>query len=396
MPLLYFPPAASRIPFLKTCLGLVGSQSKNPLEKALTHFLSAKDVYCCRSWVGALALFLNELEKQEKKGEVILPRYSCYEFTLAIQMAGLTPVYMDIDQDGTMLLPEIKASIRPNTLAIIGVNNVGIYSDMASIATLTKENGICFIEDATYTLFGQYQGRLAGTVGDVAILNFSEGKAMPIGGGGVVLNNADYQAVFSRCKERVLPASSSWKSFGELLTYVIGSSILGYSAYRILKKATAIDFKEKMSMEVSRRTPTEKGNALSPHLMGAISPIKQGAIGIVHDAQQRQIMRNTIARKYDTVLEGHKRIRKLYAHEEGRYVIRYPILCETIDVAALQRHERLGISRLYGPDSPLNVKAAKETNSLYFYDHLLTLPVYDAIDDSHIRQIGLALKEITQ
>ena len=407
MPSLYFPPAKSRLSISQVLSGLFSKGNPSladagGLQQALTDYLGANGLYCCCSWVGALALFLDELQKQEHKTEVILPRYGCFEFTLAIQMAGLTPVYVDIDLDGRMVPAEIGSRVNDQTLAVIGVNNVGIFSDMASIAALARDSAICFIEDATYTLFGQYQGHWAGTLGDVAILNFSEGKTIPIGGGAIALNNRQYQALFERCKGRVasLPPHSAWRGLMELLTYILGSSPWGYSAYRIIKKRATIDLKEKMSMEMTRRkpegrlSPEERG--LDNGLIRAISAVKHHpAIEIIRTAAQRKSKRDLIARRYSLLLSGYSGIRRLPAGDAS-YIVRFPVLCDKINTAALKRYDHLGISRLYGPDSPLNLENAKETNSLYFYNHLLTLPVYEEMGDRHLQQIGWALKEITQ
>jgi len=403
MPFLYFPPAKSKISVSHPLAGLFSKNNTGieSLERELTDYLGTRDTYCCCSWVGALALFLNELQKQGRKTEVILPRYGCLEFTLAIQIAGLTPVYVDIDLDGRMVSAEIDARINDHTLAIIGVNNVGIFSDMESIAALARDSDICFIEDATYTLLGRYQGRLAGTIGDLAILNFSEGKTIPIGGGAVVLNNGSYQAVFERCKSRVAsaPPSSSWKGIVDLLTYRLGSSPWGYSAYRIVKKMATIDLKEKMSMEVTRRKPEERlaqdVPSLSNRLIRPISPVKHhAAIAIIRDAESRKAKRNEIVQQYGRMLDGHSRLRTLHTGEDA-YIVRLPILCDKINAMALKRYDHLGISRLYGPDSPLNVSDAKEMNSLYFYNHLLTLPVYESTKNHHLQKICRGLEEIT-
>ena len=72
-----------------------------------------------------------------------------------------------------------------------------------------------------------------------------------------------------------------------------------------------------------------------------------------------------------------------------------PILYDRINTVALERYNHLDLSRLYGLDSPLNMTGVKETNSLYFYKPLLTLLVYEEMDDSHLEQIGRALTEMT-
>ena len=403
----YCLPARSKIPFLDTFKYLFFKTNSN-LETEFTHCLGGKDVYCCNSWVGALALFLYELGKQEVKKQVILPRYSCYEFTMAIKIARLIPVFIDIDPDLRMSIPQLRATINKNTLAIIGVNNVGVFSDLESISKIA-DNKICFIEDATYTLFSKYRGHNASTIGDIAILNFSEGKAIPIGGGAVVLNNENYRSAFKNCKDWILakPRQGNLKGLLDLLIYYFGSSIFVYSAYQILKDVLKINLKEKMSMEIIRRDPDSVRNQIDKDdikanydlldkLTGKISKIKHYvAISKINNSTEGKVKRYLLAKRYLSCLVNNKKIKGFNICDE-MYIIRLPILCDKINSYALEKHRSLGISRLYGPNSELNIKSAKEINSLLFYDNLLTLPVYETINENIIRKIIAALDEITK
>jgi perosamine synthetase len=60
---------------------------------------------------------------------------------------------------------------------------------MEKIASFCKENNIYLIEDLGYALGSEYDNRKIGTFGDFSVLNFQEGKALPVGGGMVTTNN---------------------------------------------------------------------------------------------------------------------------------------------------------------------------------------------------------------
>lgn len=407
-PFLRYPPAVSKVFFLKTLRSL-GRVRKGPsLESDLVSHLGARDAFCCNSWVGALALFLDELGSQWKKSEVILPRYSCFEFTAAVKIAGLNPVYVDVDPDLRMSISGIRSVLSENTLAVLGVNNVGILSDLDSIRALSHGN-FCLIEDATYTLFGEYKGRKAATVGDVAILNFSEGKAIPIGGGGMVLNSERFRRVFDPCKEFVQqhPAPALWSGVKDLAIYTVGSRFWVYSVYLWLKGSLDVDLKERLSMEIVRRNPKEVRSQLDDQhvlqkrgwlreLTGRISPIKQLAARLIlQQVSETRLRRWGVVAQYQSLLGKNPAIRQFDINRKA-YVLRFPILCSKIDEDWFEHYRGLGLSRLYGPDSELCDEAAPEKNSVRFFKNLVTLPVYEGIRDGHVKRIAQALERIVR
>ena len=95
--MIYQPPAKSLAP-LKAVLAPL--QNKNAdFEKVLATYLRAKDVVIGDAWVWVLAEGLRALGEGYSEKKIILPAYSCNEFTKAILLAGFEPLYIDLADD---------------------------------------------------------------------------------------------------------------------------------------------------------------------------------------------------------------------------------------------------------------------------------------------------------
>ena len=101
---------------------------------------------------------------------------------------GCVPVFADID-DGYNIDPaDVEAKITPRTRAIVAVHMFGNPCDMDAYVDICKRHGLYLIEDCSQAHFSEYQGRIVGTIGDIAGYSFS-GKHISGGGGGAVLTN---------------------------------------------------------------------------------------------------------------------------------------------------------------------------------------------------------------
>ena len=118
-----------------------------------------------------------------EKSIVIIPRYSCPSFSHAIRAANLKICYCDNNPTNlNMDLVNISQSDIDQTLALISVNHFGLCNPMDKLSKKCKKHGIALIEDLGYSLGSKYKNKILGTFGDYTILNFKEGKALPIGG----------------------------------------------------------------------------------------------------------------------------------------------------------------------------------------------------------------------
>jgi dTDP-4-amino-4,6-dideoxygalactose transaminase len=120
--------------------------------------------------------------------EVIVPSFTFVSSTNCVLRAGGTVVFADILPDTLTLDPEdFRRRITPRTRAVLPVVYAGVSPDMGAILDIAREHGLTVIEDAAQGIGACYQGRPAGSVGDIGCYSFHETKNLSTGEGGAFL-----------------------------------------------------------------------------------------------------------------------------------------------------------------------------------------------------------------
>ena len=123
--------------------------------------------------------------------EVITVPFTFVATVSAIQYTGATPVFVDIDpRSFTIDVSQIEAAITERTKAIIPVHLYGQTADMDPILSIARKRGLVVIEDAAQAHGAEYNGRRAGSIGDMGCFSFYPGKNLgACGEGGMVVTN---------------------------------------------------------------------------------------------------------------------------------------------------------------------------------------------------------------
>jgi dTDP-4-amino-4,6-dideoxygalactose transaminase len=123
--------------------------------------------------------------------EVITAPLSAAFSALAVQMAGATPVFADIDPDRLTLDPDAtEAAITPRTAAIVPVHLYGQPADMAAFEALARRHSLALVEDACQAHRATSAGRAVGTFGLAGAFSFYPTKNLgALGDGGAVTTN---------------------------------------------------------------------------------------------------------------------------------------------------------------------------------------------------------------
>lgn len=120
--------------------------------------------------------------------EVIVQGYTCTVVPNAIQVAGATPIYADIDPDTLNLTTEtVQASLTDRTRAVIVQHTFGIPGPVMQLRQLLKGKNILLIEDMAHVLPDKVDDSI-GREGDCAILSFGRDKAISGVSGGAVIS----------------------------------------------------------------------------------------------------------------------------------------------------------------------------------------------------------------
>jgi perosamine synthetase len=127
--------------------------------------------------------------------EVIVPSFAFIAVANAVAQVGATPVFVDIDPITLNLDPaRVEEAITARTRAILVVHTFGVPAQMDELESIAKRQGLLMIEDACEAIGAEFDGRRAGSFGDLAVLGFYPNKQLTTGEGGAVLARDDGHA----------------------------------------------------------------------------------------------------------------------------------------------------------------------------------------------------------
>jgi perosamine synthetase len=99
-----------------------------------------------------------------------------------------TPVFAEIDPVTLNLDPaSVERAVTPRTRALLVVHTFGIPAEMDALQAIARRHNLALIEDASEAIGAQFQGKRAGSFGDLAVLGFYPNKQLTTGEGGAVL-----------------------------------------------------------------------------------------------------------------------------------------------------------------------------------------------------------------
>lgn len=123
--------------------------------------------------------------------EVITPPNSFVATTAAIVLAGATPVFVDIGDDGNIDPDRIESAITERTRAILPVHLTGRPAKMLEITRIAKRHGLIVIEDAAQAVGARLEGRRVGGFGNAACFSLNPLKNLHAYGDGGVITTDD-------------------------------------------------------------------------------------------------------------------------------------------------------------------------------------------------------------
>lgn len=126
--------------------------------------------------------------------EVILPAYGCPDLVAASLYAGLEIRLVDVCPDAWGYdLAQLRAALCANTVAIVGVNMLGVGDQRTVLLSECAQHGVRLIQDSA-----QYLPDVAPSTwcGDSVVLSFGRGKPLNLLGGGALLSRTDPIATF--------------------------------------------------------------------------------------------------------------------------------------------------------------------------------------------------------
>ena len=143
----------------------------------------------------------------ERGDEVIVPALSFIATSNAVLMAGLTPVFVDIEKETLNIDPsKIEEAITPKTRAIMVVHTMGRPCDMDAINEIAWKHDLLVFEDSCEAHGATYKDRYIGNLSDGAAFSFYTAHLINCGEGGMVSTN----------NEKVATSVGSTRSHGRI------------------------------------------------------------------------------------------------------------------------------------------------------------------------------------
>lgn len=157
-------------------------------EQAFARFLGGQGhVRAVSTEYGRMALyFIIKAMDFPPGSEIIVPALTFWVVPEICRVAGLTPVFADIDPVTFTLSPAAaERAITPRTRAILPTHLYGLACDLDALMAIARRHDLKVIEDCAHSLGSTYRGQMVGTFGDASFFSFQAFKPLNTFGGGL-------------------------------------------------------------------------------------------------------------------------------------------------------------------------------------------------------------------
>ncbi|MGW4565336.1 DegT/DnrJ/EryC1/StrS family aminotransferase [Streptomyces sp. NPDC004561] len=183
--------------------------------------------------------------------EVITVSNTAAPTVVAIDGAGATPVFVDVNEDDFLMdVGQVEAAITERTKALLPVHLYGQCVDLDPLKALADRYGLALLEDCAQAHGATQRGRLAGTTGDAAAFSFYPTKVLGAygDGGAVTTSRPDVEAEL-----RKLRYYGMEKVYYTVQTPAHNSRLDEVQAEILRRKLTRLDAYVAGRQEVARR-----------------------------------------------------------------------------------------------------------------------------------------------
>jgi len=168
-----------------------GGPEEQAYEREFAEWMGGGYADLVNSGSSALYVALGALEL-EPAGEVVVPPITDPGGVMPVALLNLVPVVADAHPGSFNCgAAQIAAVLTPHTRAIVVAHIAGEPADMGPILELATSRGLPLIEDCAQAHGARWQGRLAGTMGDIAAFSTMSGKHHATGPQGGVVYTRD-------------------------------------------------------------------------------------------------------------------------------------------------------------------------------------------------------------
>lgn len=172
----------------------MGGSGVQATEKAWADYYGVKHALAVNSATSGLICAMGAIGLEPGDEVIVTPWSMCISATAPL-FYGAIPVFADVEPDCFCLDPvSVERAISPRTKAILVVDLFGQPYNATQINAIAKKYDLYVIEDAAQAPGATYQGRFAGTLGDIGVFSLNYHKHIHCGEGGIVVTDDDVLA----------------------------------------------------------------------------------------------------------------------------------------------------------------------------------------------------------
>ncbi len=299
--------------------------------------------------------------------EVILPGLTWQATAAVVLDVNAVPILVDVCEDTWCIDPkEVEKAITPKTKAIIPVHLYGSFADMDAIMEIAKKHNLYVIEDCAHKHGGEWNGKKAGSIGDIGSFSFQLSKHLTAGEGGILTTNdpklAERLDALRNCGRKPESEDQNTSDKGEGI-YTEEGNYLQSGNYRITEFQSAILVEGIKRLPEQINTRDENGIYINSLLakMPGVSPM-------------RRDLRETKEAYFNFVFRYHQKDFKNLPVEKFRKALE-----KELGIGVEESYEPLNKCSLY---VPLTKPSRHKLNDVYWKEidpARFDLPVCDKI-----------------
>lgn len=332
---------------------------------------------------------LCEIWQLKSGDEILMPAYNCGTEIDPFLLYGCKIVFYRVDERARIDVEDIIRRRTPHTKVVYATHYFGWSQDLRELIRWCSKEHLRFVEDCALALFSSGPDGPLGLQGDAAI--FSLGKFLPLPAAGLLTLRHD-----STLKIPVLREGTR----SEMIKRT--RSLLKKDLLRQLERVGLYSFLRRLKMHISQQQMTEQGIVELPDMPGeyyfdesfrnvGIPRLSLGLLGVIDPNRVAQQRRENYL-QLEKVVKLLPDLVPLFDNlQEGVCPLVFPVIVKDRSawVGALSR---LGIG-VYAWWEGYHRKCSWDEfpEARYLKDHLLCLPVNQALGKHHMTFIGEAL-----
>jgi dTDP-4-amino-4,6-dideoxygalactose transaminase len=158
-------------------------------EDEFANYLGVSEAVGVASGTDALVLALRAARVEPGDEVITAPNAGGYTAS-ACCLIGARPVFADVDATTLTIDPtSVERLLGSKTRCVVATHLYGSMADVTRLSSLTRERGIALVEDCAQAHGARFEGRAAGSFGELATFSFYPTKNLgALGDGGAVVS----------------------------------------------------------------------------------------------------------------------------------------------------------------------------------------------------------------